>query len=110
VAVFSKRTFFFVVTDQIARPSRTGVSSNGFQAALLIYDLGILGNDRDLSNAVWRRFFLTEEPDFEKIALLVRDRFYKTPISPENFSGKFSSSNCGQIYTRKTTELSLSGC
>ena len=43
-----------------------------FQSALLIYDLGILGDDRELSNAVWRRFFMTEEYDFEKIELMVR--------------------------------------
>ena len=42
------------------------------QAALLIYDLGILGDDKDLSNAVWRRFFLASDPDFEKIEILVR--------------------------------------
>jgi hypothetical protein len=33
-----------------------------------------------------------------------RDRFYKTPISAENFSDKYSSSNFGQITT-KTTEI-----
>jgi cytochrome b pre-mRNA-processing protein 3 len=39
---------------------------------MLIYDLGILGDDKELSNAVWRRFFLADEPDFEKIEILVR--------------------------------------
>ena len=44
-----------------------------FQAALLIYDEGILGNDQDLANAVWRRFFVkTPDPDYEKIETLVR--------------------------------------
>ena len=43
-----------------------------FQCALLVYDLGILGDDKDLANAVWRRFFLASEPDFQKIELLVR--------------------------------------
>ena len=43
-----------------------------FKAALLIYDLGILGNDKELANAVWRRFFLRDEPDFEKIEILVK--------------------------------------
>jgi cytochrome b pre-mRNA-processing protein 3 len=42
-----------------------------FQAALLIYDLGLIGDDKELSNAIWRRFFSAEEPDFEKIEILV---------------------------------------
>ena len=42
------------------------------QGARLVYDLGILGDDKDLANAVWRRFFLASEPDFPKIELLVR--------------------------------------
>jgi len=51
-----------------------------FQAALFIYDEGILGNDMELANALWRRFFLsmreveheqTPLPDPEKMLLLV---------------------------------------
>jgi hypothetical protein len=30
-----------------------------------------------------------------------RDRFYKTPFRPKNFSENFSSSCCGQISTQK---------
>jgi len=51
-----------------------------FQAALFIYDEGLLGTDMQLANALWRRFFLcmkeSEEkevpvPDPEKLLLLV---------------------------------------
>ena len=50
------------------------------QAALLIYDEGMAGDDRALANALWRRFFLsmheiqegdTPLPDPEKLLLLV---------------------------------------
>ena len=50
-----------------------------FQAALFIYDEGILGNDMEMANALWRRFFLsmreveqeqTPLPDPEKMLLL----------------------------------------
>ena len=57
--------------------------SEQFQASLFVYDEGILGNDIQLANALWRRFFLSmrevEEgsgedhmPDPEKLELLVR--------------------------------------
>jgi len=51
-----------------------------FQAALFIYDEGLVGNDMQLANALWRRFFLSMKeveadssqlPDPEKILLLV---------------------------------------
>ena len=51
-----------------------------FQAALFIYDEGLLGNDMQLANALWRRFFLSMKeledetaplPDPEKLLLLV---------------------------------------
>merc|ERR1712059_155356 len=49
-----------------------------FQAALFVYDEGLVGNDMQLANALWRRFFLSmkeaEEgqlPDPEKLELLV---------------------------------------
>ncbi|XP_059090420.1 ubiquinol-cytochrome-c reductase complex assembly factor 1-like [Tigriopus californicus] len=42
-----------------------------FQASIFIYDEGLLGDDKQLANAVWRRFFLGAEPDPEKIAILV---------------------------------------
>jgi len=52
--------------------------SEEFQAALFIYDEGLLGGDKELANALWRRFFLSiresekaQEPDMEKVALLV---------------------------------------
>jgi len=52
-----------------------------FQASLFIYDEGLLGNDLQLANALWRRFFLsmyeleddsTPAPDPEKLLMLVR--------------------------------------
>ena len=51
-----------------------------FQASLFIYDEGLLGNDMQLANALWRRFFLSMKefdndsaplPDPEKLLLLV---------------------------------------
>lgn len=44
-----------------------------FKAGLLIYDLGIGSDDRELANSIWRRFFMAEDPpDFRKIELLVQ--------------------------------------
>ena len=44
-----------------------------FQFAMLIYDLGLAGSDVDMANSIWRRFFLgKEDPDVEKIELLVK--------------------------------------
>jgi cytochrome b pre-mRNA-processing protein 3 len=52
--------------------------SEEFQAALFVYDEGLLGSDQELANALWRRFFLSmrdseekQVPDMEKVALLV---------------------------------------
>jgi len=49
-----------------------------FQAALFVYDEGLLGNDLQLANALWRRFFLSMQedeegqiPDPEKLEILV---------------------------------------
>jgi len=40
---------------------------------MLVYDLGLAGSDVDLANSIWRRFFLgKEDPDVEKIELLVK--------------------------------------
>lgn len=51
----------------------SGTSFPDFQAALIIYDLGILGDDKELANSLWRRFFLlADRPDPTKIELLVR--------------------------------------
>merc|ERR1711976_629578 len=45
-----------------------------FQASLFIYDEGLLGNDLQLANALWRRFFLSmyELEDGSKDAYSVR--------------------------------------
>jgi len=44
-----------------------------FKFAMLIYDLGLAGSDVDMANSIWRRFFLgKEDPDVEKIELLVK--------------------------------------
>lgn len=52
--------------------------SEEFQAALFVYDEGLVGGDKELANALWRRFFLSMQddeekqiPDMEKLALLV---------------------------------------
>lgn len=52
---------------------RSGIKTifEEFQADIFIYDEGLLGDDKRLANAVWRRFFLGAEPDPEKIAKLV---------------------------------------
>lgn len=44
-----------------------------FQTALVVYDVGALGDDMALANAVWKRFFLAnEDADPQKIELLVK--------------------------------------
>jgi len=56
----------------------TGIAEE-FQAALFIYDEGLVGDDMQLANALWRRFFLSQKkeeentalPDPEKLELLV---------------------------------------
>lgn len=43
-----------------------------FQAVLLIYDSGVIGSDRELATALWRRFFDSKDPlDPEKVEKLV---------------------------------------
>ena len=37
-----------------------------FQAALFVYDEGLLGGDKELANALWRRFFLSMRDSEEK--------------------------------------------
>lgn len=47
--------------------------SHQFQAALINYDEGLLGDDKTLAGALWRRFFVKEDAcDLEKIELLVK--------------------------------------
>ncbi len=36
------------------------------QAALFVYDEGLLGSDQELANALWRRFFLSMRDSEEK--------------------------------------------
>jgi len=44
-----------------------------FQTALVVYDVGALGDDMSLANAVWKRFFLADDDaDPQKIELLVK--------------------------------------
>ena len=44
-----------------------------FQTALIVYDIGALGDDMALANAVWKRFFLADDDaDPQKIELLVK--------------------------------------
>lgn len=43
-----------------------------FQLAFLIYDSAVDGNDKQMANALWRRFLMGgENPDPEKVELLV---------------------------------------
>ena len=42
------------------------------KASMLIYDCGIMGNDQELASALWRRFFLMNQPDGPRIELLVK--------------------------------------
>jgi len=62
------------------RSKNISAMAEEFQAALFIYDEGLLGNDMQLANALWRRFFLSmnemeedtvPQPDPEKLLLLV---------------------------------------
>jgi len=61
-----------------ARNKHIVALSEEFQAALFVYDEGLMGGDKELANALWRRFFLSmheeeenQVPDMEKVALLV---------------------------------------
>merc|ERR1711941_78648 len=65
---------------RLVRSKQIAGVAEEFQAALFIYDEGLVGNDMQMANALWRRFFLcmreAEEdvvplPDPEKLALLV---------------------------------------
>jgi len=70
------------VADMAAsmRSKNINAIAEEFQAALFVYDEGLLGNDIDLANSLWRRFFLSmreaeddedQLPDPEKLELLV---------------------------------------
>ena len=44
-----------------------------FNAALFIYDEGVLGDDIALANAIWRRLLMCRpDPDAQKLEMLVR--------------------------------------
>lgn len=47
------------------------LSSYSFQLAFLIYDSGVIGDDKQLANALWRRFLDGSNPKPEQIELLV---------------------------------------
>lgn len=38
----------------------------------MVYDHGIVGDDKDLASALWRRFFLLGKPDGPRLELLVK--------------------------------------
>ena len=38
----------------------------------MVYDYGALGDDKELANALWRRFFLMGRPDGPRLELLVK--------------------------------------
>lgn len=48
------------------------VLSQQFQAALINYDEGLMGDDMVLAGALWRRFFEKECPNFEMLEILVK--------------------------------------
>ena len=59
-----------------------------FNAALMVYDEGIVGDDKALANAIWRRFLnCRPDPDAEKLEMLVRyvrrtmSKLDKTPLN-----------------------------
>jgi len=59
-----------------------------FNAAIMVYDEGIVGDDKTLANAIWRRFFnCRPDPDAEKLEMLVRyvrrtmSELDKTPLN-----------------------------
>lgn len=61
-----------------ARSKQILAISEEFQAALFVYDEGLVGGDKELANALWRRFFLSmrddeedQVPDMNEVALLV---------------------------------------
>jgi len=59
--------------DRSARMNVVWDLAEEFKFAMLVYDLGLAGSDIDLANSIWRRFFLgKEDPDVEKIELLVK--------------------------------------
>jgi len=47
------------------RNKKIGAIAEEFQAALFVYDEGLLGDDIQLANALWRRFFLSMNEDEE---------------------------------------------
>lgn len=54
-----------------AREQLTDLSEN-FQAALLTYDEGLLGDDKVLASALWRRFFCKQCCDAEQLEQMVQ--------------------------------------
>ncbi|XP_059614314.1 ubiquinol-cytochrome-c reductase complex assembly factor 1 [Phlebotomus argentipes] len=49
-----------------------GALAEQFQAALINYDEGLMGDDKVLAGALWRRFFEKECPSFEMLEALVK--------------------------------------
>ena len=47
----------FILIHNVVTPS--GILHDHTQAALFVYDEGLLGSDIQLANALWRRFFLS---------------------------------------------------
>lgn len=71
-----------------ARDQLTDLSEN-FQAALLTYDEGLLGDDKALASALWRRFFSKECCDAEQVEQMVqyvrRQMYHFDNLSGEDF-------------------------
>lgn len=55
-----------------ASRSQVAILAEQFQAALIIYDEGLMSDDKILANALWRRFFNMKCDDFTKLEKLVK--------------------------------------
>lgn len=59
------------VAGNVAR-KQVNEMNEQFQAAVISYDEGLLGDDKALANALWHRFFGSDCDDLTKIEALVR--------------------------------------
>lgn len=51
---------------------QVGILAEQFQAALIIYDEGLMSDDKILASALWRRFFEMKCEDYSKLEKLVK--------------------------------------
>lgn len=55
-----------------ASRAQIAILSEQFQASLIIYDEGLMSDDKVLANALWRRFFDMKCDDYSKLEKLVK--------------------------------------